>query len=165
MRAMDKLFALVAVVVALMLPSSAIGQVAVSAAPDQERLLASPDPKLAFNKRLVYDFWREVFEGGHMELADKYMAESYIQHNPNVPSGRAAFVEFFQKFRKPAPIEARIKAPVVAIVAEGDIVILSFARENADPKDTSRKYTTTWFDMFRLESGKIAEHWDPALKQ
>jgi Uncharacterized protein conserved in bacteria len=100
-----------------------------------------------------------------MELADKYMAESYIQHNPNVPTGRAAFIEFFTKFRKPAPIEAQIKAPVVAIVAEGDYVVLSFARENADPKDPTRKYSTTWFDMFRLEDGKIAEHWDPAQKQ
>jgi len=32
------------------------------------------------------------------------------------------------------------------------------------PKDPAKKYTTTWFDMFRLESGKIAEHWDPAPK-
>jgi predicted SnoaL-like aldol condensation-catalyzing enzyme len=144
---------------------SASAQVAVVAAPDQARMLASPDPRLAANKRFVYDFWREVFEGGHMELADRYMAESYIQHNPNVPTGRAAFVEFFSKFRKPAPIEAQIKAPVVAIVAEGDYVVLSFARENADPKDPSRKYSTTWFDMFRLEGGKIAEHWDPAQKQ
>ena len=140
-------------------------QVAVVAAPDQAALLASADAHVAANKRLVYDFWREVFEGAHMELADKYMAESYIQHNPNVPTGRAAFVAFFSKAVQPKPIEARIKAPLVAIVAEGDYVVLSFARENADPKDASRKYTTTWFDMFRLENGKIAEHWDPAQKQ
>ncbi|HEY3635275.1 MAG TPA: nuclear transport factor 2 family protein [Caldimonas sp.] len=148
---------------ALAVPSLAPGQV--TAAPDQEKLLASADPRLAANKRFVYDFWREVFEGGHMELADKYMADSYIQHNPNVPTGRAAFVDFFAKFRKPAPIEARIKAPVVAIVAEGDYVVLSFVREQPDPKDPTKKYTTTWFDMFRLEGGKIAEHWDPAQKQ
>jgi predicted SnoaL-like aldol condensation-catalyzing enzyme len=162
---MDRLVALAALMVALVLPATAAAQVAVTSAPDQERLLASPDPLLAANKRLVYDFWREVFEGGHMELAEKYMAESYIQHNPNVPTGRAAFVEFFQKFRKPAPIEARIKAPVVAIVAEGDLVVLSFVRENPDPKEPTKKYTTTWFDMFRIEGGKIAEHWDPAPKQ
>ena len=152
------------VVAALALAPAAFAQVAVAAAADQERLLASADPKLAANKRLVYDFWREVFEGAHMEFADKYMAESYIQHNPNVPTGRAAFVEFFQRVRKPAPVEPRIKAPLVAIVAEGDLVVLSFAREHADPKDASKKYTTTWFDMFRIENGKIAEHWDPAVK-
>ena len=161
---MRSLLPLVAICCALS-TSPTRAQVAVQANPDQERLVASADPRLAANKRLVYDFWREVFEGGHMELAEKYMAESYIQHNPNVPSGRAAFVDFFTKVKKPAPIEPRIKAPLVAIVAEGDLVVLSFAREGVDPKDATKKYSTTWFDMFRIENGKIAEHWDPAQKQ
>jgi len=156
---------LLLVLAGVLAASSAIAQVAVQANPNQEQMLASADARLAANKRLVYDFWREVFEGAHMEFADKYMAESYIQHNPNVPTGRAAFVDFFTRVRKPAPIEARIKAPLVAIVAEGDYVLLSFARENTDPKDPTKKYTTTWFDMFRLDNGKIAEHWDPAQKQ
>ena len=150
---------------ALLAGPAAWAQAAVQPAADQQVFLASSDARVAANKRLVYDFWREVFEGGHMELADKYMAESYIQHNPNVPSGRAAFVDFFTKMRKPAPIEPRIKAPLVAIVAEGDLVVLSFAREGVDPKDATRKFSTTWFDMFRIENGKIAEHWDPAQKQ
>jgi predicted SnoaL-like aldol condensation-catalyzing enzyme len=93
------------------------------------------------------------------------MAESYIQHNPTVPTGRASFVAFFSKFAKPKPIEPRVKAPLVSIVGDGDLVILSFVREEADPKDSTRKYTTTWFDMFRIEGGKIAEHWDCATKQ
>jgi predicted SnoaL-like aldol condensation-catalyzing enzyme len=134
-------------------------------ASDQAALLASPDPKLAQNKRLVYDFWREVFEAGHLEMAEKYMAESYIQHNPNVPTGRAAFVDFFSRFKKPQPIQPKISAPLVAIVAEGDLVVLSFVRPAADPKSPDQKPTTTWFDMFRIENGKIAEHWDPAPKQ
>ena len=128
-------------------------------------MLSSPNPLLAANKRLVYDFWRKVFEAGHMELAEKYMTESYIQHNPNVPTGRAAFVSFFSKFAKPKPIEPHVKAPLVAILADSDLVILSFVSERVDPKDPSRKYTTTWFDMFRVEGGKIAEHWDPARKE
>ena len=139
-------------------------QVPVVGTADQEQMLGSADAKLAANKRLVYDFWREVFEGGHLERADKYLTESYIQHNPNVPTGRAAFVAFFSKFAKAKPIEASIQAPLVAMVAEGDMVILSFVRENSDPKDSTKKYTTTWFDMFRVEAGKIAEHWDPAVK-
>ena len=150
---------------ALIAAGAAQGQVPVAANPDHEQMLASVDPKLAANKRLVYDFWREVFEGGHMEFAEKYLSESYIQHNPTVPTGRAGFVAFFEKFAKPKPIEARVKAPLVAIVAEGDRVILSFVREAPDPKDPSMKYTTTWFDMFRIEGGKIAEHWDPAMKR
>lgn len=161
---MTTIFRAVALAAILAATIHAHAQVPVVAATGQEQLLVSADPKLAANKRLVYDFWREVFEAGHMELAEKYMTESYIQHNPNVPTGRAAFVAFFSKFAQAKPTVATIKAPLVAMVAEGDLVILSFARENADPKDSTKKYTTTWFDMFRIEGAKIAEHWDPATK-
>ena len=152
-------------VLSLCSPFLVRAQVPVQANSNHEQLLASADSRVAANKRLVYDFWREVFEGGHMELAERYMAESYVQHNPNVPTGRAAFVEFFSKFAKPKPVEPRVKAPLVAVVAEGDLVVLSFVREAPDPKDATKKYTTTWVDMFRVEGGKIAEHWDAAPKQ
>ena len=142
-----------------------LAQESVKAAQDHAPLLASADPKLAANKRLVYDFWREVFEAGQVQSASKYLIESYIQHNPTVPTGRAGFVEFFSKFAQPKAIEPRVKAAIVSIVAEGDLVVISFAAEAPDPKDPSKKYTTTWFDMFRIEDGKIAEHWDPMRKQ
>ena len=145
--------------------SPARAQVPVQASTDHQALLASPDPVLAANKRLVYDFWREVFEGGHLELADKYLAPSYIQHNPNVPTGRDGFVAFFSGFSKPRPIEDAVRTPLVSIVAEGDLVILAFVKEHADPKDPTRRYTTTWFDMFRIADGKIVEHWDAAVRQ
>jgi predicted SnoaL-like aldol condensation-catalyzing enzyme len=154
-----------ALIAAAALAGSARAQLAVTPAPDHAALLSSPDPRLAQNKRLVYDFWREVFEAGHLELADRYMAEGYVQHNPNVPTGRAAFVEFFGKFKKPGPIQPQVSAPLVSITADGDLVVLGFVRELTDPKEPGRKYTTTWFDMFRIADGKIAEHWDPAEKQ
>lgn len=150
---------------ALALSSAAHAQVPVTPTIDQEAMLISADPKLAFNKRLVYNFWREVFEGGHLHLAEKYMAEDYIQHNPNVATGRAAFIQFFSKIAQPKPIQPQITMPLVSITAERDLVTLSFVREDTDPKDPTRKYTTTWFDMFRIKNGKIAEHWDPATKQ
>src|SRR5437016_3250030 len=161
---MKRPFLAAALAAVLVAPLFAEAQVAVAPNPKHEQLLASPDPKLAANKKLVYDFWREVFEGGHMQLAEKYMAESYIQHNPNVATGRAAFVEFFSSRVKPREIAERVRAPLVAILAEGDLVVLAFAREGPDPKDPAKKFSTTWFDMFRIEAGKIAEHWDPAQK-
>ena len=163
---MRRPLASLAFVCAALFATDGFAQVAVASQTDHEQMLASPDPRLAANKRFVYDFWREVFEAGHMELADNYMAEGYTQHNPNVPTGRAAFVAFFSKNIPPQPIEPRVKAPLVAILAEGNLVVLVFVRELvADPKDPAQKYTTTWFDMFRLEGGKIAEHWDPAIKR
>ncbi len=142
----------------------ASAQVPVTPNPDHESMLQSKDPQLAKNKHFVYDFWREVFEAAHMDLAPNYMAEGYLQHNPRVPTGRQAFIDFFSKVRKPLPIEPRVKAPLVAMTADGDLVTMVFVREYPEPSDPSKKYSTTWFDMFRIVDGKIAEHWDPAVR-
>lgn len=142
----------------------ACGQLPVKPLALQAQLLKSSDKKLAQNKKLVYDMWREFLEAGHMEVAEKYFAETYMQHNPNAATGRKAVVEFFSKFTKPVAIADSIKGKLVSIVAEGDLVVLSFVRELKDPNDATKNYTTTWFDMFRIENGKIAEHWDSAEK-
>lgn len=130
----------------------------------QSELLKSDNAKYAANKKLVYDMWREFIEGGHMEVAEKYFTETYMQHNPNAPTGRKALVVFFSNWAKPVAISDTIKSNVVAIVAEGNLVVINFVSERTDPKDKNKKYTTTWFDMFRIENGKIAEHWDSAEK-
>ncbi|MGH8328379.1 MAG: nuclear transport factor 2 family protein, partial [Steroidobacteraceae bacterium] len=82
------------------------------AAPDQAALLHSPDPRLAANKRLVFDMWRAIIQAGHTELAPQYFTLDYIQHNPNVASGRDALVEYMRATRPVRPIEPRITFPV-----------------------------------------------------
>jgi predicted SnoaL-like aldol condensation-catalyzing enzyme len=134
-------------------------------AQSQKAMLYSKDPVLAKNKKIVYDFWRSVLEGGHLELAPQYMLETYIQHNPNVPTGRQGFLDFFGKFAKARPIVDTIQEPLISIVAEGDRVVLAFKSVNKDPKDPSKNYITTSFEMLRIENGKVAEHWDSALKE
>ena len=147
-----------------------VGMVAVAGAqappvenPDQLSMLKSDNPQLARNKKLVFDFWRIVYEGGHMEEAPRYMAEGYIQHNPNVKSGRAAFVELFTRERKPKPVQPRMTMPIISIVAERDIVMVSTVRKVRDRANHEHIYYITWFDVFRIdEHGLIAEHWDPS---
>jgi predicted SnoaL-like aldol condensation-catalyzing enzyme len=155
----------VGLALALGLPGGSSAQVQVQANSNHDKLMVSRDPHLAANKRLVYDFWRSVIEAGHMELADKYLAEGYVQHNPNVPTGRAGFVQVFSKLVQPKPIEAEMKSPLVSMVAEGDLVVLSFVSKQRDPSDSTKTYTTAWFDMFRVADGKIAEHWDNDRKE
>ena len=53
------------------------------------------------NLDMVLEWWRIVIQGGHLDQAPKYQAEDYIQHNPNVNTGRAGFVAFFSAFSKP----------------------------------------------------------------
>ena len=128
----------------------------------QEELLKDRDPKLAANKKIVYDFWREVLEARHLDLAEKYMRTDYMQHNPNAETGVAGFKAYFSRLGGPLPIEPKIKRQVISIVAAGDLVVLSFVQDNKDSK--GQPYKTTWFDMFRIQDGKIAEHWDSATK-
>ena len=145
------------------LATMAHAQVPPVAAPDQLAMLKSDDPHLARNKRFVFDFWRVVFEGGHMDQAPRYMAATYIQHNPNVESGRAAFVRVIGKARPPKPIAPRIKVPVISITAERDIVTVATVRKVRDRAHPEHIYYITWFDMFRIDDqGLIAEHWDPS---
>src|SRR5207253_8159863 len=56
------------------------------------------------NLDMVMNWWREVLYAGHFDLAAKYQAESYIQHNPNANTGRAGFVDFFTKVLKVKPM-------------------------------------------------------------
>jgi predicted SnoaL-like aldol condensation-catalyzing enzyme len=119
------------------------------------------------NLNLVLEWWRVVLEGGHLDQAPKYQAEDYIQHNPNVPTGRAGFVEFFSKFSKPKnPIPAKLEHPPVVMGAKGDYVWLIFETESKDPRDASgaTTYHANSFDVLRIQNGKIQEHWDSAMK-
>jgi predicted SnoaL-like aldol condensation-catalyzing enzyme len=135
----------------------------VTPAPDQQALLKSKDPKLAANKKLAYDFFRVILRARHLDDASNYMKDDYIQHNPNADTGIEGFKAYFSKLGGPQPIAETVPG-LVAIQAEGDFVTLSFVREMDDPMNKGQKYTTTWFDMFRIENGKIAEHWDVATK-
>lgn len=137
-------------------------QVPVTVAPNQQDLLKSSDSTLAANKKMVFDFWREVIQAHHTDVAGEYMREDYIQHNPMIPTGRKPFVDYFSRLPKEA-VKPEI-ADLVAIVAEKDMIVLARRWVLPDPQKPGEKYTSTKFDMFRLQNGKIAEHWDFVTK-
>jgi predicted SnoaL-like aldol condensation-catalyzing enzyme len=129
----------------------------VTPATDQQKLLQSSDPQLAANKKIVYDFSRVVLAGLHLDQAPAFLTDGYIQHNPNVETGLKGFLDFFSKLGSPRAIPDTVNG-LVSIQAEGDIVTMSFVNQANDSKGAA--YTTTWFDMFRVQDGKITEHWD-----
>ena len=133
-------------------------QLPVEPHPDQHAMLESDSAELAANKQLVYDFWRYALVARDMDAARRYMHEDYMQHNPNIPTGRAPFIAFFGQMEQ-RPVQDTIDG-LVAIVAEDDLVTMSFVRECQDPRNPGGTYTTTWFDMFRVTDGMITEHWD-----
>lgn len=150
---------------ALLLGCAALhAQEPVVPAVDKEALFTDPDPKLHANKQVAYKIIVELLEAGHWDRAGQYLTERYIQHNPLAASGLAGVVKYFTEVAKvkPKPIPEKMQSPVVAVLAQGDLVVVAFAREMKHPTDPSKTYTTTWFDMWRFKDGKADEHWDPA---
>jgi predicted SnoaL-like aldol condensation-catalyzing enzyme len=116
------------------------------------------------NLDMVLKWWREVIEAHHTELAGAYQAEDYIQHNPNIPTGRAAFIQMISGMPPTNPMPEHLVHPPVVDGAKGDFVWLVFEDEAKDPHDPSRTYHYNSFDLLRIQNGKIQEHWDSAKR-
>ena len=111
-------------------------------------------------------------------LLDKYVAavnahdtstfpeihtESYIQHSGRSPNGLAAQVENFRGiFGRMPDVQARVEDRVIA----GDKVVarMVFAATHTQPllgiAPTGRRFELRTIDIWRVENGKFAEHWD-----
>jgi predicted SnoaL-like aldol condensation-catalyzing enzyme len=129
----------------------------------QYRLLEAADPTLAGNKRLVFDVWRQLVNAGREEVVDLYLTQDYVEHNPNAATGREGARAHFAA-RADFPIETTIRSELVAMVAEGDLVVQVIKVELPNPYREGATYTTAWFDMYRIADGRLAEHWDAAVK-
>ena len=104
------------------------------------------------NKTNAIAFYRTAYLGSPKEAVERYVGAEYIQHNPLVGDGRAAFIEYFETMARDYP-DKRIE--FVRAVAEGNLVALH--THQVWPGD--EEYVT--MDFFRFDdAGKIVEHWD-----
>jgi predicted SnoaL-like aldol condensation-catalyzing enzyme len=108
---------------------------------------------MTYNKALVKEFYEKVVCGGDLSRADRLLAEDYIQHNPNVPTGRDGFKVYFAAIHK----RFRLELEILDLMAEGDMVVIH-ARQKIRAKQFS--ITVMAMDRFRIADGQIAEHWD-----
>ncbi|MFV0411351.1 MAG: nuclear transport factor 2 family protein [Paracoccus sp. (in: a-proteobacteria)] len=104
------------------------------------------------NRELVVSFYDRFFNQHDISAADELLGETYTQHNPQVPDGRAPLVGFFSGFFAENP---DAKARIVRSAADGDLVWLHV--ESTDGKGSPAQAIV---DIFRVEDGKIVEHWD-----
>jgi predicted SnoaL-like aldol condensation-catalyzing enzyme len=144
-------------------PASVLSQEPVKGVANPEALFADRDAKLNTNKQTALHIMKDLLQCNHWNEAGKWLTAQYIQHNPNVASGRDAVVGFFGS-RPKTPTCDKLNAPVVAVLADRDLVTVVIARVLKDSKDPSKTYTSTWFDMWRFVDGKADEHWDPATR-
>jgi predicted SnoaL-like aldol condensation-catalyzing enzyme len=109
--------------------------------------------KLERNKTVVTSFYALAFNAHQPKQAvRKYVGEKYTQHNPLVADGSEAFIDFSVHFQKKHP---RAHVEIKRVLAEGELVVLH-VHSVLDDNDLGRAV----IDIFRLENGKIVEHWD-----
>jgi predicted SnoaL-like aldol condensation-catalyzing enzyme len=105
--------------------------------------------QLEANKALVREFFQRVFIDHKVDFGLELMHDNYIQHNQMVPGGKEAMRAAFAKGLD------NVSTEIKQVIAEGDRVAVQhhFKFDPASPG-------MIVIDIFRVENGKLAEHWD-----
>ena len=126
-------------------------------------LAISAQPTLAdealtqHNKDLVRNFYTKVLIGRDVDAAPRFLRPDYIQHNPQVPTGLKGFMDTFrQRFAQKLP--ADYKRELLNVIGDNDMVVV-YVRQTWTGHD-GQHHQALGFDMFRVQDGMIAEHWD-----
>jgi len=121
-------------------------------------LIASPaalcaDAKqMEENKKIVAAFYDAALNQKDFEKASQYLGARYIQHNPLAADGREGFKGFIAFLKDKFPNN---RSEIKRIVADGDYVIVHV---HAVREPGTRGNAIV--DIFKLENGKVVEHWD-----
>lgn len=113
---------------------------------------ATQSPEEQANMRAVLEFYDAALNQKDFARASAYLGNKYVQHNPTAadgPEGLRAFVEFL-KTQYP-----QSRNEVKRVLSDGDFVVLH-VHSVREPGTAGRVIG----DIFRLEGGKVVEHWD-----
>lgn len=133
-------------------------------------MAATNTPTEISNKKLVADFYKALDEAnasGTMakkarQIAERFLSPDYLQHQEGASPTENAREAFIRKSEAtpagPLPPAMRVPAKTVALMAEGDHVILVTSRDMPSPTGGTRPAFI--FNMFRVAKGKLVEHWD-----
>jgi predicted SnoaL-like aldol condensation-catalyzing enzyme len=104
------------------------------------------------NKQTVLEFYETGLNQRDFEAASKLIGPRYVQHNPQISDGIDGFLDFLGQLATEFP---HLRAEVKNVFAEGDFVI-----GHVHGIRVPGQRGTAIVDIFRLEDGKIVEHWD-----
>lgn len=110
------------------------------------------DAKREANKQTVREFYEAGIVRKDFAAASKLIGDRYVQHNPLIADGIEGFRSFLDELRTRFP---HLRAEVKHLFAEGDFVI-GHVHGVREPGQRG----SAIIDIFRLEDGKIVEHWD-----
>jgi predicted SnoaL-like aldol condensation-catalyzing enzyme len=107
------------------------------------------------NKRIAVDYYQTAFAGDPEKAIADHFGNRYIQHNPAAEDGPEAFTGFVRWLRGEYP---NLQLNIKRVLAEGDMVVTHshLDLEPGNPDNPGQALA----DFFRLEDGKVVEHWD-----
>ena len=104
------------------------------------------------NKQTVVAFYEAALNNKDFDTASRYLGPSYTQHNPHAADGVQGLRDFIAYLKQKVP---NSHSEIKRVFAEGDFVILQ-VHKTSGPGDRG----VAIVDIFRLEHGKVVEHWD-----
>jgi len=110
--------------------------------------------QLEANKRNVVEFYNQALNEKNFDAASKYLGARYTQHNPVAADGPEGLKGFIGFLRAKFPDS---RSEIKRVFAEGDYVIVH-VHAVREPGTRGRAI----IDIFKLDNGKIVEHWDVA---
>jgi predicted SnoaL-like aldol condensation-catalyzing enzyme len=113
---------------------------------------AADAQQMEANKKAVVEFYEKGLNQKDFDAAAKYLGARYVQHNPSAADGAEGFRGFLQFLRDKFP---NSHSEIKRVFADGDFVILHV---HAVREPGTRGVAIV--DIFKLENGKIVEHWD-----
>lgn len=101
----------------------------------------------ASNKEIVLDVLKRAFIDRDPTVVAEYFGANYKQHNPVIPDGPSAIAGMI-------PTLTSLTYEPGMAVADGDLVMVHGRYTGWGPKPMIA------VDIFRVEGGKVVEHWD-----
>lgn len=115
------------------------------------------------NVTLISDFAEQVFVNKNLNNLKQFMHEDYIQHNPYVEQGSEGFKRFFQNWFNAIP---DFQYELKNLIANDEFIWVYGSYSGTHSNEwlgipaTHAEYQFDAVDIFRVEDGKLAEHWD-----
>ena len=104
------------------------------------------------NKKIVVESYDAMLNKHDIVAATKNFGANYTQHNPTAPDTIEGFKPFFAAYIKQYP---QSSVQIKRVFADGDFVIMH-VHLLLNPNERGRAAV----EIFRLDNGKIVEHWD-----
>ncbi len=121
-----------------------------SSSPESKTARSERAEQAARNKKMIVDYYDLALNKRDFAAARGYIGDRYTQHNPDVENGPEGLAKFVEWINVELP---HLSVEFLRIIADGDFILMHNRGSNSPG-------TKAVVDIFRIDQGKVVEHWD-----